>query len=115
MKKLMLECVPIFLGLALYNGAASAEDIPAGTVISAANFEQFEGQFFDGHRLGDLLTDNYKLWIREHGLTLKLKHAVPLEIDPRYAQYTAQYAKQVRFNPETKKVDNYTAGIPFPR
>lgn len=114
MNRLMHGCVSISLAAALYNGAPHAEEIPAGTVISAANFEQLESQTFDGHRLGNLLTDNYKMWIREHGLTLKLKHAVPLEIDPRYAQYTAQYAQQVRFNPETKKVDNYTAGVPFP-
>lgn len=105
-------CVGLVV-LGMHWSMASAE-IPEGTVLSAANLAQLEDQTFDGHRLGDLITEHYKMWIEKYGLTLKLKKAVPVAIPPQYAEYTAKYASEVRFNPDTKKVENFTAGFPFP-
>jgi hypothetical protein len=106
--------VPFSLLFALILRNAGAGEIPAGTVVSAENLGQLENESFDGHRLGDLLTDNYKMWIRDYKLTLRLRHSEPVQVDSRYAEFTAKYAGQPRLNPETKRVENFTAGVPFP-
>ena len=90
-----------------------AEEVPPGTVISADNLDALQDAIFEGHRIGDLLTESFQFWIREHGLKMKLKASDPVKLDPRYLEATEQNAGAVTLNPDGT-VSGYRAGIPFP-
>lgn len=114
MNKSMYRQLFMALGIFMSLGAATADEIPAGTIISASNLEQLQNATFEGHPLSELLTENYKMWIRDYGLTMKLRRSEPLQIDPRYAAFSEKYAGQVALDTSSKQVTNFTAGIPFP-
>lgn len=101
------------IGLAM-SAMAAAEEIPAGTVISASNLDALQNQTFEGHRLGDLLTEKMQMWVREHGLKLPLRPSAPIELDPRYLEATRQNAGKAVFDSQTHRVQGHVAGIPFP-
>jgi hypothetical protein len=102
------------IGLAMLSAMAAAEEIPAGTVVSAANLDELQNQTFEGHRLGDLLTEKMQMWVREHGLKLPLRPSEPIELDPRYLEATRENAGKAVFDSQTHTVQGHVAGIPFP-
>jgi hypothetical protein len=103
----------IVLSMALV-GNAMAKEVPAGTVLSKDNLASLESATFQGIRIGDLLTDTQRMWIQDYNLKMKLGHTTDLKVDPAYLSATRENAGKAKFDPATKVVSNYTAGIPFP-
>lgn len=99
--------------LALTSGLAVAEEVPVGTVISKDNLDSLQDKTFEGIPVRDLLTDKFEMWIRKHNLTMKLGPSKEPELNPSYLDASKNHAGEARLNPETKMVENYTAGIPF--
>ncbi|MCS4505511.1 DUF1329 domain-containing protein [Arhodomonas aquaeolei] len=93
---------------------AVAGEVAEGTVLSADNYDTLKDRTLDGVRIGDMITDRFEMWIRDYGLTMKLGKAREPELDPAYFEATEKYAGKATLNPETKKVEGYVAGIPFP-
>jgi len=96
----------------LMTAAVSAKELPEATVINAANLDQVMNDTFEGHKIGDLLTEKFQLWVRDYGLNMKLAKSQELELAPSYLEATKKYTGQAKIN--GNMIENYTAGIPFP-
>lgn len=101
-------------GAALSWSAARAAELPAGTVIEAANLNQVKNDTFAGHTVASLLTEKVEWQIRSWGLKITLDHTKPYPDDPAMAAATKKYAGKAVFDPATREVSGYQAGVPFP-
>lgn len=116
MFKLKKLCIPSLLGLVASAAIpfAMAAELPAGTVIDKSNLDQVKNDTFEGHTIASLLTEKVEWQIRNWNLKIPLDHADPVELDPRYIDATQKYASQVKFDPQTREVTGWVAGVPFP-
>lgn len=109
--------------MALGTGAASgscpaapaADQLCVGARIDAANLDRAKDKKFAGHRLGDMLLEKIEWQIRDYGLALALRDAVPYASDPRFVAATEQYSSGVKMEPGTHKLLGWIAGTPFPK
>jgi hypothetical protein len=102
------------LALAASHAVAFAAELPPGTVISKENLDKIRNDTFEGKTIGSMLTEKVELQIRNYNLQLPLVHSRPVVVDPRFGELTRKYAEQVKFDPATREVSNWTAGLPFP-
>ena len=109
-----LACAAAGLLIAGACVAAQAAELPVGTVIDKSNIDQVKGETFEGHTVASLLTDKIEWQIRNWNLKIPLSHSRPHELDPRFVEATKKYAGQVRFDPQTREVSGWVAGMPFP-
>jgi hypothetical protein len=98
----------------VFAAGAGAQDVPAGTVLDAASLATLEGQTFEGHRIADLLPPALALLVREHGLSLTLRPSEPVPLDPRWDELTQRHHGQVQYDPASREISGYVAGVPFP-
>jgi hypothetical protein len=95
--------------------AASAAELKAGDVISAANFDQIQNDTFEGHKVSDLITDKVGILIKQFGLKMTLRNSEKIDIPTKEdIANTAKYSKDVKIDPTTHEVTGYIAGRPFP-
>jgi hypothetical protein len=92
---------------------AFSAELKAGTVISAANFDQVKDMTFENKRVGDMIPSRMEWMIRERGLTMKIAHSKKIEMDPKYMQATQDGKGKVTFDPQTREMHNWVAGMPF--
>jgi len=98
-----------------YNlSAVGAEELTTGTVISAANLGSMLPQRFEGKTIADMLTEKITWMIKTQGLTIILRHSEEIPVDPRWIEATKKYAGEARFDPKTRMVSGYRAGLAFP-
>jgi hypothetical protein len=102
----------VFVGLLA--GNAMAKEVAEGTILSKDNLATLENEIFQGIRVGDLLTETQRMWVEEYNLQMKLGKTTELKVDPAYMEATKKNIGQAKFDPKTRTVSNYTAGIPFP-
>ncbi len=112
LKRLGLTALLILLAGTLA-GNTLAKEVPEGTVLSKDNLASLENDTFQGIKIGALLTDSQKMWIKDYNLKMKLGKTTELKLDPAYLAASKKYAGQAKFDAKTKTVSNYTAGIPF--
>lgn len=93
---------------------AGAEELPEGFVINAATLDQASAATFEGKPVNELLTDVLRMAIRDFHLEIPLEHSRPLVMPAHWIEATEKYSSEVRYNPETKDVEGYVAGLPFP-
>jgi hypothetical protein len=91
----------------------SAELAP-GTVIEKSNLDKVKADTFEGKSIASMLTDKVEWQIRQWGLKITLGNAKPVQLDKRYLDATKKYAASVKFDPATREVSGWTAGVPFP-
>lgn len=101
-------------GMLLFGAAVQAEELPDGTVISKLNIDKIKNDTFMGHTVGSLLTETMEWQIRSQNLTLPLIHSPEPTLDPKFWEATKKYSGQVKFDPQTREVTGYEAGLPFP-
>ena len=101
------------IALAVSATGAWAVDMSPGTVISKANFDQVKDMTFEGHRVGDMIPDKMKWMIQERGLTMRIRHSAKIEMDPKYMKATEEGKGKVKFDPKTREVSGWTAGMFF--
>jgi len=92
---------------------ALADEVPPGTVLSAANIDALKEQTLDGHKIGDMLVDTQETLIREYGMTMTLGHTKPITPRPNLEKITKEYAPKVTFDPKTRLISGFEAGMPF--
>lgn len=102
------------LALAAMSAAVHAEELPAGFVITKANLDQVLDKTFEGKTIKSLLPDKLEWWVRNWGMEMTLRKAEPLPVDPRWVEATKKYASSVKFDPQTRDVTGYKAGLAFP-
>ena len=103
----------LILFAVLLAGNALAKEVAEGTVLSKDNLSSLENETFEGIRIGDLLTDTQRMWVKDYDLKMKLGKTTEIKLDPAYLEATKKNAGKAKFDPKTKTVSNYTAGIPF--
>jgi hypothetical protein len=91
-----------------------AAELPAGTVISKANPDQIKNDTFMGHTIASLLTETVEWQIRNTGFKMALVKSEEHVSDPKYTEATQKYSSQAKFDPQTREVTGWVAGIPFP-
>ncbi|MCG2634953.1 MAG: DUF1329 domain-containing protein, partial [Gammaproteobacteria bacterium] len=98
----------------LFAGSVAAAELTEGTVIDASNIDQLQADTFEGHTVKELIPEKLAMWVRNYGLTIPLQHSAPIVVSPDYATATEKYASQATYNPATRTVDGFVAGVPFP-
>lgn len=104
----------LLTGVALAPGGAAAEDVAPGTVASAANIDQLMGKTFEGVPIGEAIPERYRWMMKNWGLKMTLAKTRAWPRDPRVDALTKEHAGKVRFNSDTKDIEGYVAGVPFP-
>ncbi|SDI13415.1 DUF1329 domain-containing protein [Pseudomonas panipatensis] len=95
-------------------GLAGAAEVPAGTVISAANIDQIKNDTFEGHSIASLLTEKMEWRIRNNGWKLPLAKSQEVALDPRWVKASQANAGKTSINKQACRVDGWSAGEPFP-
>ncbi len=115
LKKLfIISMASIGLLISSLMGAVAAEgELAVGTVISAANFDEVKDKMFEGKRVGDMIPERMAWMIRERNLTMKIRHSAPIEMDEKYMKATQDGKGKVKFDPNTRQVSGWTAGMFF--
>ena len=93
---------------------AIAAELPAGTVISKANFDQVKNETFEGKTITSMVPEKVEWQIRNWGLTIKLRKSEPITMDPKMVEATKKYAGEVKYDAAMNEVSGYKAGLPFP-
>jgi len=112
-RKLGIFClVGIALGVMAY--AASAAELPPGTVINKANLDKVMNDTFEGKTIRSMLLSSQEYQIRNWALQIKLRHSKISPLPPAFVEATEKYAKDVKFDPKTREISGWKAGLPFP-
>lgn len=112
-RRLSLACLIGGLFVAS-TGIASAAELTAGTVISKDNFDAIKNDTFEGKTIASMVPEKLELMIRQYGLKIKIAHSKKIEMDPRYVEASRKNADAVKFDPATRTMSNWSAGMPFP-
>ena len=94
--------------------AVGAADLPEGTEINAANWEQMRGETYEGKTIESMVPEAIQKAVREYGLKITLRHSEPATLVSHIREATAKYSPQVKYDPVTRKVTGWVAGTPFP-
>jgi hypothetical protein len=100
--------------IAAVSASACAAELPDGTVISKANLDQIKNDTFMGHTIASLLTEKVEWQVRNTGLKMPLGRAEEPVFDPKHIEATKKYSGQVKYDPATREVTGWVAGLPFP-
>lgn len=101
------------IGSVMIASSSFAAELAAGTTISAANYDQVKDMTFEGHRVGDMMPGKLGWMVKEKGLTIKVRHSEPIEMDKKYMDATEKGKSTVKFDPATRQMSGWTAGMPF--
>ena len=100
--------------LTLGSISVSAQDLTEGTEINAGNWEQMKAQTYEGKTIESMVPDSIQKAVREYGLKITLRHSEPLTYANHIMEATAKHSSQVKYDPTTRMVDGWVAGIPLP-
>jgi hypothetical protein len=89
-------------------------EVKEGTVLSAANIDALYEDTFEGHKIKDLLTEKIEWRIRESGFEMPLVHSKKVVMDPKWIERSNANATTVKFNEQTRQVEGWQGGMPFP-
>ncbi len=95
-------------------GVAQAGEVPAGTVISAANLDQLKNETFEGHTISSLLTEKLEWRIRNNGMQMPLAASKEVPLDPRWVTASKANEGKTSINKAECGIDGWGAGAPFP-
>jgi hypothetical protein len=109
-----VKSLALAVGLITSSGFLSAANLSAGDVINASNLDQRLSDTFLGDGIGTLLTDVQQKLIRDEGLVVTLKDPQPIRLGDDYLAATQKYSGGVSFNTDTRMMEGWKAGIPFP-
>ncbi|WP_225578906.1 DUF1329 domain-containing protein [Pseudomonas sp. PDM14] len=94
--------------------AAQAAELTAGTTLNGGNLGQHLSDTFEGHKIGDLLTERMQQLMNEEGLTIILKASQPVTLGKDFLAATQANAGKAVYNKDTRQVDGWVGGVPFP-
>jgi hypothetical protein len=94
--------------------AAQAAELQPGAVINASNLNTRMNDTFEGHKISDLLTERQAYLIANEGLSITIKASTPIKLGDDYVAATEQYSAQANYNPDTRMMEGWVAGMPFP-
>lgn len=95
-------------------GQVQAAELQAGFVITKDNYDKIKTETFEGKTIASMVPEKLEMMIKKFGLTIKLANSKKIEMDPKYVNATREYAKNVKFDPATRTMSGWKAGMPFP-
>src|SRR5690606_39769427 len=95
--------------------AAPAAEAGGGTLIATAVRGWRLRGTVGGHSIDSLLTERMRLLIENEGLTLPLKASEPIVLGRDYVAATEANAGKAVYNPDTRLVEGWIAGMPLDR
>lgn len=95
-------------------GQVQAAELQAGFVITKDNYDKIKSETFEGKTIASMVPEKLEMMIKKFGLTIKLANSKKIEMDPKYVNATKEYAKNVKFDPATRTMSGWKAGMPFP-
>ena len=99
-------------GLAL-GGAAQAEEVAEGTLLSAATIDSLLDKTLDGQPIRSVLVGQQEKMIRQYGWQMKLVKATPVKVTSGLLELTEKHKGEASLD-AGKHLVNYTTGVPFP-
>ncbi|KZC34734.1 hypothetical protein RHOFW510R12_02225 [Rhodanobacter sp. FW510-R12] len=111
MKIIVSAVILLIAGIA---GTAIAANLKPGDTIQASNLDARQTDTFEGHKVSDLLTDRMQTLIRNEGLVITLAASKPVVLGKDYMAATKANAGKAKYNPDTRLVEGWVAGMPFP-
>jgi hypothetical protein len=93
---------------------ASAAELPPGTIINKANLDKVMNDTFQGKTIKSMLLASQEYQIRSWALQIKLRKTDMQTPSKGFIEATKKYSKDVKFDPKTREVSGYKAGMPFP-
>lgn len=112
-RKFAGQVLAIGLG-ASFIGQVQAGELQAGFVITKDNFDKIKTETFEGKTIASMVPEKLEMMIKKFGLTIKLAHSKKIEMDPKYVNATKEQSKNVKFDPATRTMSGWKAGMPFP-
>jgi hypothetical protein len=108
--------IPLLAGMALCvmtHVPASAAELPPGTIINKANLDKVMNDTFQGKTIKSMLLPSQEYQIRNWALQMKLRKTHLHPQSKGFIAATKKYQKDVKFDPKTREVTGYKAGMPF--
>jgi hypothetical protein len=99
--------------LLVVSASAAAGELPNGTVLSKANLDQVKNDTFMGHTISSLLTDRMEWEIRNYNRKIVLANLPEPTVDPKWTEATREDSGNVKYDPKTREITGYKAGLPF--
>lgn len=100
--------------LATLSFFAAATELPPGTVIDKTNLDKVKTDTFEGKTIASMLQERVEWQIRNYNLKIKLRKYEKLALDPHIIEATKKYSSNIKFDPKTREVTGFQAGIAFP-
>ncbi|MDD3650052.1 DUF1329 domain-containing protein [Immundisolibacter sp.] len=91
-----------------------ATELTEGTVIKKENIETYSNDTFEGHPISDLIPSQLQVLVKKYGLQMTLTHSKPIVVAQYYIDATTKNAPHTSLDLQSRKVQNYVAGVPFP-
>ena len=112
-RKFAQQALVLGIGVSVI-GQVHAGELQPGFVITKDNFDKIKTETFEGKTIASMVPEKLELMIKKFGLTIKLAHSKKIEMDPKYVNATKEYARNVKFDPATRTMSGWKAGMPFP-
>lgn len=112
-RKFAQQALALGIGVSVI-GQVHAGELQAGFVITKDNFDKIKTETFEGKTIASMVPEKLELMIKKFGLTIKLAHSKKIEMDPKYVNATKEQSKNVKFDPATRTMSGWKAGMPFP-
>lgn len=100
--------------LLLVTSAASAAELPVGTLVDKSNLDAVLNDTFEGKPLNQLLTEKVQWQIKNYNLGLTLAAHKDVELDPLYLAAREANIGKIGFDQATRTVQGWEKGVPFP-
>ncbi|MFB9123486.1 DUF1329 domain-containing protein [Paraburkholderia dipogonis] len=109
-------CLAALLATSIMTATASAvaAELPSGTVVSKANLDQVKNDTFMGHTIASLLTDREVTEINNFNRKFQLVKSAEPVVDSKWSEATEKDSGDVKYDPKTREITGYKAGLPFP-
>jgi hypothetical protein len=91
-------------GLVLLLTAGASQAVNPGDKIDAAGVAQVKDMISPGIQ-----------WMVEHGMPMTIVASKKIEMPKAYLEATEKYSGQVKLSADGRRVENYVAGLPFPK
>ncbi|HVO26392.1 MAG TPA: DUF1329 domain-containing protein [Candidatus Margulisiibacteriota bacterium] len=100
----LLKVIAGGFSLTVLLAAAGYADVQPGDVITKDNVD----------KAADVLSPGVT-WVVKHGMIIKVVAPRKVSMPKRYIEATEKYSPQVKLAPNGLKLENYVAGMPFPK
>lgn len=97
----------------MLTGPTAAEEVAEGTLLSAATIDGLLDKTLDGQPIRSVLLGEQEKMIRQYGWQMNLVKAKPVNVTSGLLELTEKHKGEASLD-ASKRLVNYTTGVPFP-